>query len=81
MKSIKSIQQKGIEKISNSKQLHYLCGYYHCRLAKEMERNLSDVTSLSPGEFASIFSESVAEDASGQYNAKLHFEIKTNDRN
>ncbi|KKT55113.1 MAG: hypothetical protein UX08_C0010G0030 [Candidatus Collierbacteria bacterium GW2011_GWB1_45_35] len=48
---------------------------------KEMERNLSDVTSLSPGEFASIFSESVAEDASGQYNAKLHFEIKTNDRN
>ena len=48
---------------------------------KEMERNLSEVASLSQGEFASIFSESVAHDASGQYNAKLHFEIKTNDRN
>ncbi len=48
---------------------------------KEMERNLSEVASLSQSEFASIFSESVAHDASGQYNAKLHFEIKTNDRN
>lgn len=46
---------------------------------KVMERNLSDVKSLSQGEFASIFSESVAKDANGQYNAKLHFEIKTNE--
>lgn len=32
--------QKGIKKIKDSKLLNYLCGYYHCRLAKEMERSL-----------------------------------------
>jgi len=48
---------------------------------KKMESNLTDVTSLSQGEFASIFSESVTQDANGQYNAKLHFQINTNDRN
>lgn len=48
---------------------------------KEMEANLTNTTALASSEFSSVFSESVVEDKNGLYNAKLHFEIKTNGGN
>lgn len=45
---------------------------------KALEDNLTNVNMLSRSEFSSVFSESVSLDRTGLYNAKLHFQIKTN---
>ncbi len=45
---------------------------------KEMEGNLTNSTGLASSEFSSVFSESVVQDKSGLYNAKLNFELKAN---
>lgn len=48
---------------------------------REMENNLRADGPLSQSEFETVFSEQVARDKTGQYVAKLHFEIRKNGRN
>ncbi len=45
---------------------------------KELQSSLEDSTKLAQSEFSSVFSESVASDNIGNYEAKLFFEIKAN---
>jgi hypothetical protein len=45
---------------------------------KEIESNLTNSNKLAESEFISVFSELIAVDKAGIYNAKLHFEIKPN---